>query len=81
MPLMIVVDEYHSLVLDICSPCHVFLLLSRSCNDLFSFPTMPGMDDVTFLLYHVYTFGISPRGWVDESILVYPHLVGRWMYV
>jgi len=77
---MIVAGDYHSLVLDIWSLCHVFLLLSRSCNNLFCFPTMLGMDDVIFLFYHVQIFGISPLGWVNESIMVYPHLVGRWMY-
>jgi len=50
---MIVVDNYHSLVLDILSLCHVYILLSRSCNNLFCFPTMHGMDDVMFLFSHV----------------------------
>ena len=53
MLLMIVVDDYHSLVLYIFPLCHVYLLLSRSCNDLFCFPTMHGTDDVMFLLCHV----------------------------
>ena len=38
MLLTIVVDNYHSLVVDISSLCHVFLFLSRSCNDLLWFP-------------------------------------------
>ena len=53
MLLMILVDDYHSLVLDIFSLCHVYILLSRSCNDLFCFPAMPRMDGVMFLFYHV----------------------------
>ena len=63
MLVMIVAGDYHSLVLDIWSLCHVFLLVSRSCNNLLCFPTMLGMDDVIFLFYHVQIFGISPLGW------------------
>ena len=81
MLLMIVANDYNSLVIDILSLFHVFILLSRSRNNLSCFPTMPGMDNVMSLFYHVQTFGVSPPSWVDESILVYPHLVGRWMYV
>jgi len=48
MLLMIVVDDYHSLVVDISSLCHVFLFYQGHVMAYFGFPTMPGMNDVMF---------------------------------
>ena len=76
---MKVADDYHSLVLDTSSLCHIYLLLSRSCNDLFCFPTMPGMDDVIFLFYHVgwmSQFWYIPT-WLGDGCMYESLVIGR----
>ena len=51
-------------------------------NDVICIPTLHGMDDVMFIVFlSCINNWYIPLGWVDESNLVYPHLVGRLMYV
>jgi len=54
MLLLMVIDNYHSLVIDISSLCYVFSFSYQGHVTVYlGFPTMPGMDDVMFLFYLV----------------------------